>query len=334
MSTSPAPTPTPTRALRVETDALRLVVWGVSGILALVALYFGVDTHQQTGGAFFTWLNARTILTLVAFVGVFSVATTIIMISGNLFSLSLGVTGAVTATTFLALIPHGVVVAIAATIALGTAILAAQGLVVGYLGANPIIVTIAAGGLQQGVFLWATAGATIVPPFGDSSFLWLNNRYFALPLAVYILIGLVILLELVLRGTRFGKQLFLVGENRRAAQAAGLPAGRIIAGAFALAGACIALVGIELGAFNQSGSLLVESTFTYDGIAAAVVGGSAITGGRGSMIRAFGGAVFIATVSDILLLRGYSEGWQILIKGAIVFVVVVLLRLNRLRSLT
>ena len=316
---------------RIELHPIRLVVWGVTAALVAVGLYFAIDTHQQTG-ALFTWLNMRTILTLVAYVGVFSVATTIIMISGNLFSLSLGITGAITATTFLALIPRGIVVAVGATIALGVGILLVQGLIVGFFGANPIIVTIAAGGLQQGVFLWATNGATIVPPFGDTSFTWLNNRYFALPLAVYILIGLVLVLELVLRGTKFGRQLFLVGENRKAAEAAGLPVGLIIAGAFALAGACIGIVGIELGAFNQSGSLLVESTFTYDGIAAAVVGGSAITGGRGSMFRAFGGALLIATVSDILLLRGYTEGWQILIKGLIVFLVVVLLRLNRVRN--
>jgi ribose/xylose/arabinose/galactoside ABC-type transport system permease subunit len=316
----------------MRTDWLRIAIWGCWVALATAAVIFAIDTNQQTSGAFFTWLNFRTILTSVAYVGVFSLATTLLMISGNLFSLSLGTTGAVTATSFLALLPHGVALAIAATIALGASILAVQGFVVGYFGANPIIVSIAAGGLQQGIFLWATSGATIVPPFGDTSFTWLNNRYLALPLAVYVLIGLVIVLELVLRGTTFGKRLYLVGENRVAARAAGIPTGRIIMLAFALAGACIGLVGVELGAFNQSGSLLVESTFTYDGIAAAVVGGSAITGGRGSMVRAFGGAVFIATISDLLLLHGYSEGWQILIKGVIVFVVVVLLRLNRLRS--
>lgn len=321
----------PVPGLRILDDPVRIAVWGAWAALAAAAVYFAIDTHLQTH-AFLTWLNTRTILTSVAYVGVFSVATTIIMISGNLFSLSLGITGALTATTFLALLPHGIALAMIGTLALGTGILLAQGLVVGFLGANPIIVTIAAGGLQQGVFLWATSGATIVPPFGDSSFQWLNNRYFELPLAVYILIGLVLVLEFVLRGTRFGKLLFLVGENRRAAHAAGLPTGLVITGAFALAGVCVALVGIELGAFNQSGSLLVESTFTYDGIAAAVVGGSAITGGRGSMIRALGGAVFIAAVSNIVLLRGYEEGWQILIKGVIVFIVVVLLRLNRLRS--
>lgn len=316
---------------RLRRDPLQAAVWGAWAALIGIAIYFAVDTHELTG-AFFTWINFRQILTSVAYVGVFSVATTLIMISGNLFSLSLGVTGAVTATTFLALLDHGIAIAIIGTLALGLGVVAVQGLAVGYLGANPIIVTIAAGGLQQGVFLWATSGATIVPPPGNTSFQWLNSRHIGLPLAVFVLFGVVIVLEAMMRGTRFGKLIFLVGENRRAARAAGLPVALVITGAFAVAGLCIGLVGIELGAFNQSGSLLVESTFTYDGIAAAVVGGSAITGGRGSMLRALAGAIFIATVSDVVLLRGYEEGWQILIKGLIVFVVVVLLRMNRLRS--
>lgn len=309
-------------------DPLRFVVLAAWILVAAVAAYFAIETHIQTD-AFFTWLNAKAILTSVAYVGVFAVATTVMMISGSLFSLSLGVTGAITATTFLALLDHGVGAAIAATLVLGTGICAAQGILVGFFGANPIIVTIAAGGLQQGIFLWATKGATIVPPFDETSYQWLNNRYLDLPLAVFVLFGLVIVLEGAMRRTRFGKLVHLVGENRRAAHAAGLPVALVITGAFAIAGLCVAIVGIELGAFNQSGSLLVESTFTYDGIAAAIVGGSAITGGRGSMVRALGGAVFIATVSDIVLLRGYEEGWQILIKGLIVFVVVVLLHLSR-----
>lgn len=299
--------------------------------LGLIA-YGAVDTP-----GFLTGTNIRSILAQSAYIGVFAVATTLIMISGNLFSLSLAVTGAVTATTFLALLSHGLAVAIAGTLALGTAILLVQGLAVGVLGANPIIISIAAGGLQEGVFLWATKGSTIVPPVGNTSYQWLNKLLTLpwigqLPLAVYILLLIVLVLELVLRFSRFGKLLFLVGENRIAARAAGLPTAFIIAGAFAVAGLCTAIAGIELGAFNASGSLLVESNFTYDGIAAAIVGGSAIAGGGGSMIQALGGAILIQAISDILLLRGYSEGWQILVKGFIVFVVVVLARLNRLRA--
>lgn len=318
--------------LRTRPQPIQVVTWSIFALAFAFVAYGAASTP-----GFLTATNVRSVLAQSAYIGVFAVATTLIMLSGNLFSLSLAVTGAVTATSFLALLAHGLAVAIVATLALGTAILLVQGLAVGVLGANPIIVTIAAGGLQEGIFLWLTKGSTIVPPAGNTSYQWLNGLHHVpfigqLPLAVYVLFGLVIVLELVLRFTRFGKMLFLVGENRRAARAAGLPTAMIIAGTFALAGLCTAIVGVELGAFNGAGSLLVESNFTYDGIAAAIIGGSAITGGRGSMLQALGGALLIQAISDILLLRGYSEGWQILVKGFIVFVVVVLVRLNRLRA--
>jgi len=303
------------------------VLWGsllFFGVLVVVA--------ALTTDGFLTMTNVRAILSSVAFVGMIAVATALIMISGNLFSLALGSTAAVCAMSFLALLPHGIVLAIVLTIALGVVLGVIQGLLVGGIGANPIIVTIGAASLIQGVALWASAGATILPPKGDTSFTWLNGHIFTFAVPIYILLGTVFVLDLVLRRTRFGRELKLVGENAEAARAAGIPTAWIVTGAFAIAGLCTAIAGLELGAFNESGSLLIEGTLTYDAIAAAVVGGIAISGGRGSVWQAFGGAILIAAISDILLLRGYSEGIQILVKGLIVFVVVVLARLNRMRS--
>jgi ribose/xylose/arabinose/galactoside ABC-type transport system permease subunit len=325
-------TASPALSIRPRLDPVRVATFAVVAAALALAVYGAVDTE-----GFLTMENARSILTQSAYVGVFAAATALIMMSGNLFSLSIGVTGAVTATSVLALLPNPAPLAIALTLLLGVAIFAAQGLLIGLLGANPIIVTIAAGGLQQGIFLWATKGATIVAPPGDQSLSWLTKLVETpvlgpLPVSVFVLFGVVILLELMLRFTRFGRMIFLVGENRAAARAAGLPTAFVITGAFAIAGLCVAIAGIELAAFNGSGSLLVESTFTYDAIAAAVVGGVAITGGRGSMFQALAGALFVQAISTILLIRGYDQGWQILVKGLIVVVAVVLLHLNRTRS--
>ena len=306
--------------------AIRVAVWGAVSILAVLVILGAATTS-----GFLTTTNVRAILSSVAFVGMIAVATSLIMVSGNLFSLSLGATAAITAMAFLALLSHGIVLAVVVTILLGVAIGALQGIVVGSIGANPIIVTIGAVSLQQGIALWASGGATIVPPKGDTSYAWLDSHIFTVPVPVYVLFGTVIVLDQVLRRTRFGRQLMLIGENLTAARAAGMPTTLVITGAFALAGLCTAIGGLELGAFNQSGSLLVEGTLTYDAIAAAVVGGVAITGGRGSVWQALGGAITIAMISDILLLRGYSEGVQILVKGVIVLVVVILMRLNRMR---
>jgi ribose/xylose/arabinose/galactoside ABC-type transport system permease subunit len=317
---------------RPRIDAVRAATYAVIGIALGVAVYLAIDTP-----GYFTMANLRGILAQSAYVGVFTVATALIMISGNLFSLSIGITGAITASSVLALLDNGGTVAIVLTLLLGVVIFAIQGFLVGEFGANPIIVTIAAGGLQQAIFLWASGGATILAPPGDTSLVFLTKLVDVpiigeLPRSVFVLFGVVLAAELVLRKTRFGRTVYLVGENRPAARAAGLPVTLIVVGAFALAGLCAAIAGIELAAFNGSGSLLVESTFTYDAIAAAVVGGIVITGGRGSMFQALAGAIFVQAIATMLLIRGYSQGWQILVKGLIVLGAVVLMQLNRRRS--
>ena len=328
MSTEVAADPTDVIPVRGTRDtAIRVALWGSLTVFA-VLIAFGAFTTD----GFLTTTNVKAILSSVAFVGMIAVATSLIMISGNLFSLAVGSTAAACSMVFLALLPQGIVVAIVVTILLGAVLGVIQGALVGGIGANPIIVTIGAASLIQGVALWASSGATILPPKGDTSFSWLNGHILTLPVPVYVLFGTVIVLDFVLRRSRFGQQLKLVGENISAARAAGIPTALVVTGAFALAGVCTAIGGLELGAFNESGSLLIEGTLTYDAIAAAVVGGVAITGGRGSVWQALGGAILIAMISDILLLRGYSEGVQILVKGAIVFVVVVLMRLNRMRG--
>jgi ribose/xylose/arabinose/galactoside ABC-type transport system permease subunit len=258
-------------------------------------------------------------------------ATAITMIGGTLFSLAVGTTAAACAMAFLAVLPHGVVAAIVVTIALGAVLGAVQGMLIGTIGANPIIVTIAAASAIQGVALWKSDGETVVPGPGAPSVDWLNGRILTIPVSVYVLFATVLVLDLLLRHSRFGSTLRLVGENRPAARAAGLPVVRTITLAFALAGVCVGIAGVEIGAFNGSASLASEGTLTYDAIAACIVGGIAISGGRGAVWQALGGALLIAVISDILLLRGYSEGLQILVKGIIVFVVVILMRVGEMR---
>ena len=330
MSSTDVATPqtggSPLRARNGRETAILATLYGALAIFAVLIVFGAVSTD-----GFLTMTNVRAILSSVAFVGMVAVATALIMFSGNLFSLAVGSTAAVAGDGLPGAAAHGIVVAIVVTILMGVVIGALQGLLVGGIGANPIIVTIGAASLIQGVALWASSGATILPPKGDTSFSWLNGHIFTFAVPIYILFGTVVILDQLLRRSRFGRQLKLVGENVGAARAAGIRTAWIVIGAFALAGLCTAIAGLELGAFNESGSLLIEGTLTYDAIAAAVVGGIAITGGRGSIWQALGGAILIAMISDILLLRGYSEGIQILVKGVVVFAVVVLARLNRIR---
>jgi ribose/xylose/arabinose/galactoside ABC-type transport system permease subunit len=292
-------------------------------VLAGVTIYGATTT---TG--FLTWSNFKAILTAAAFVGIIAVGLTVIILSGNLFSLALGQTAAISAMVFLYALRIGLVPAILLTLLLGLTIGSVQGFAVGAWGANPIIITIGAAGLMEGMAVWLSHGESIVPPAGETSWEHLANPVLGLPAPVYVFLVVTVLLAVVMRRTRFGRQIYLLGENRVAARAAALPITLLTVGAFGIASLYTAGAGVLIGATSANASLLLTGSYTYDAIAAALVGGNAVTGGRGSIMRTALGAIFIATISDMLLLRGYTTGGQILVRGIIVVVVVVLTNLR------
>jgi ribose/xylose/arabinose/galactoside ABC-type transport system permease subunit len=295
---------------------------GLVVVFAVVLVVMALTTTN-----FLTVSNVKAILNATAFVGIIAVGMTVIMLSGNLFSLSLGITTAVSAMVFLFALQAGIVVAIVVTLAFGAAIGAVQGLLIGSIGANAIIVTIGAGALQEGGAVWRADGP-VFPPDGETSQNFLVSTVIGIPVPIIVLLVVAALGHWLMRRTRFGREVYLMGDNLHAARAAALPVVWLTAGAFAIAGACAAISGVLVGAFNKNASLLVSGTFTFDAIAAALVGGSAVTGGRGSVARTVIGAIVIATISDMLLLRGYSTGVQLLVKGIVVFLVVILLHIN------
>ena len=301
--------------------------------LALVAVAVAVVVFGGlTTNGFVSSANFKAILASVGILGIVAVGMTCITLSGNLFSLSLGVTVTVASMTFLAWLDLGLVPAMALTIALAAAILALQGLIVAVLGANPIIVTIAFGSLQLGAASKLTNGATVAPDGGG--FEWLAGNVAGIPVSVFFLLGLVVAVDLWLRLSRLGQEIYLAGENRAAARAAALRVTRATVLAFAIAGACAGIGGILLGATSKSAVLIGGGDlYTFKAIAVVLVGGVAVTGGRGSVARTVLGALFVAAISDMLLLRGYSAGIQTLVTGAFVLLAIVAMQLRRRQAL-
>lgn len=281
------------------------------GLLVAALAWAAVTTP-----GFFTIGNAQAILTSTIFVGMVAVGMTLVMVSGSFVSLALATTATVSAMMFMALLPLGLAPAIVITIMAAGVVGSLQGAVIGGWNANPIIVTIAAAAIMEGVAIALSSGVTINPV--DLDYRILNSRWLGLPVGFYVLVLLVLCVEAVMRFTAFGRMVYLVGDNRPAARSAALPLAGIGAGVFAIAGACSALAGIFMATFNHSASLLLNrGTLGYDAIAAVLIGGAAIGGGRGTVIRSMMGVVVIAVVTDLVLLRGYSTGTQVALKGLV-----------------
>ena len=298
-----------------EWRSLRGLFTGLAALGLVVLVVLALTTDR-----FLTVENIKAILSSASIVGIMALGLTFITLIGSLVSLAIAATAVMGAMVFLAELHLGLVPALAISMAAGAAVTALQGLIVGAWGANPVILTIGAGFLLSGITTKASGGVIVQPTGGGWS--TLNSTPLGVPLGVYVMVALALILQFVLKRTVLGRRVTLIGENREAARAAGMRIPRITAIAFAIAGASFALGGAFLGAFNKGASAQLEGTATFDVIAAVLVGGTLISGGRGSALRTLAGAIVIATISDLLLLRGFNTGAQILLKGVLVVVVV------------
>ena len=319
--TAPAVAPTQPRRRRSRAD-LAIDALVVLAVLAVVVV--GLSTHR-----FATLANAKAIITSASLVGIAALGLTLIMIGGAAVSLAISQTVAAVGMVFLSAQSLGLVPALVLAIVTGALITGAQGVVVGYAAANPVVLTIAASFAIAGVATGVTGGVSVSP--SGSAYDHLNATPGGLALCAYVLIALTIVVEWVLRSTGFGRSLYLVGENRTAARAAGMPVGRTTTAAWVGAGGLFATAAVFTAAFNTSANVNLGGTLTFDAIAAVLAGGTPISGGGGSAVRTLAGAVLIAAVSDILLLRGYSTGIQVMVKGLIVLAVVLLVHLRSRR---
>ncbi len=296
----------------------------LQGVLVVALVVLALTTDR-----FFTLDNARAILASTAFVGITAIGASVVMIAGSTVSLATAQTATIAGMLFLATQQLGLAGASVLAILLGVLVTALQGAAVGYWDSNPIVLTIAAGFAIAGGATWLSGGTPVYARANHYDVL--NSTPLGMPLAVYVLLVLTGLAQWLLRRTTAGRQTYLVGENRAAARAAGLPVGRVTVLAWAFFGLCVSLTGMFLAAFNTSANVSLGGTLTLDAIAAVLVGGTAIAGGEGSAARTLGGALLISVIADVLLIRGASTGVQILVKGLLVLAVVITMHLRGLR---
>jgi ribose/xylose/arabinose/galactoside ABC-type transport system permease subunit len=295
-------------------------------IAVIVVLAVAVVATAATTERYVTWENLRAILSASTGIGIVAIGAGYITIVGSIGSLATSQSVSLLAMVFIATQLWGLPVAILIAVVAGAALGALQGFAIGAWSANPIVLTVAVSFALVGLSTWLTGGR-IVAPTGDG-FDLLNATPLGIPLAVYVLVAFGILHELIMRFTTIGRQVPLVGENVRAARAAGLPVTRVTVFAWTMFGVMSGVGAAFLGAFNRQANIALAGNLTFDVIAAVLVGGIAIAGGRGSAIGALLGAVTISAITNLLLLRGFDTGAQLMVKGLLVVLIVVVLQLR------
>jgi erythritol transport system permease protein len=129
--------------------------------------------------------------------------------------------------------------------------------------------------------------------------------------------------------TPFGRQLYAIGGNERAAQLSGVRIRRVKVLAYAISGFCAAIVGLIIASQLVAAHPATGQTFELNAIAAVVLGGTSLMGGRGSIAGSIAGAFVIGVLADGLVLLGVSEFWQIVIKGLVIVVAVIMDQLQQ-----
>ena len=221
--------------------------------------------------------------------------------------------------------------AIVAALVFAVAVGLINGVLVAGLRLNALIVTLAVGAMTSGATLWyresLPAEARVPPALAD----WGGSRLIGLNVSAWVAVLLVIVLTLVLRKTVIGRRFSAVGANPRAAWVSGISVPVYQLAAFAGAAFLYGVVGILVSAFIRNPTLLVGDPYLLAPIAAAVLGGTAISGGIGSMVAVAGAALFLTQLGQLLKILGLSTAIQLIIQGVAIVLGMTLAEWHRLR---
>jgi erythritol transport system permease protein len=151
-----------------------------------------------------------------------------------------------------------------------------------------------------------------------------TGNFLGLPVMIWLLVGVALGAHYVSRRTPLGRHIYAVGGNERGAALSGVKVNRVKLFVYMFSGFCAALVGIIIASQLQAAHPATGETFELNAIAAAVLGGTSMSGGRGRIFGTIIGAFVIGILSDGLIMMGVSSFWQTVIKGVVIVLAVVI----------
>lgn len=244
-------------------------------------------------------------------------------LSAGEIDLSFGSIVAVSAlTTAVVMQDYPIFIAVAAGMMSGLAIGALNGMLVAYLKLPSFLVTLATMGLFAGVARAMTNLRSI--PAIDPSFTGIfgSGKLFGIPSLIIWTVLAVVVGHIVYRESKFGAHVIATGDNARAAQVSGIRVNRIRLYVLSLSGACAGLAGILYTGRIQAAKYTLGEADLMTVIAAVIVGGTALNGGKGSIIGALVGSLLMGMLNNGLILMQYSVSQQMMVRGLIILVAV------------
>ncbi|MDX8497928.1 ABC transporter permease [Mesorhizobium sp. VK4C] len=215
------------------------------------------------------------------------------------------------------------------TLLVGILIGAVNGLLITRLNVAPFIATLGTLYVARGLALLSSDGRTFPnlvgkPDLGTTGFGYLGaGRLLGLPVSIWILLVVALGAAYLARYTPLGRHIFAVGGNERAARISGVRVNMVKMFVYMFSGFCAAIVGLIISSELMASHPATGESFELNAIAAAVLGGTSMSGGRGTIGGTIVGAFVIGILSDGLVMMGVSSFWQMVIKGLVIIVAVV-----------
>ncbi|MBV9123772.1 MAG: ribose ABC transporter permease [Planctomycetes bacterium] len=306
---------------------------------SLIALALMVVALSLASDKFLTVDNGFNVLRQISINLCLSLGMTLVILSGGI-DLSVGsvlaLCGAVAAgllksgvplPAFHVLLQFTVFGAIVAGLIVGLALGAFNGLMVTGLNLPPFVATLGMLSIARGLTMLWTGGYPITglgASFGGLG----TGEWLGVPMPVWIGAALVALFLVLTRRTRFGRYVYAVGGNERAALLSGVPVRRVKLLVYTLAGGLAAVAGLLLTARLDSATPNAGFSYELDSIAAVVMGGTSLSGGRGSVGGTVLGCLIIGVLNNGLVLLEVSPFWQQVIKGGVILAAVAVDKVN------
>lgn len=328
------------RSSQVQGEGFNLIKLLLEGraFFALIAI---IIVFSILSPNYFSVNNFLTMSSHVAIFGILAIGMVLVILNGGIdlsVGSTLGLSGVVagflmqgvTLDMFGVILYPPVWVVVILTCMLGAFVGLVNGVLIAYFKVPAFVATLGVLYVARGVALLMTNGLTYnnlggKPELGNTGFDSLGfDRLFGIPVGVLILIAIALLGGLILSRTAFGRWLYASGGNERAAELSGVPVKGVQVSVYMLSGICAAIAGLILSSQLTSAGPTAGTTYELTAIAAVVIGGAALTGGRGTIRGTLLGAFVIGFLSDGLVIIGISSYWQTVFTGAVIVLAVLL----------
>lgn len=296
-----------------------------AGMVLLVTILVGIVVHITTGN-FFTAYNISTLTRAASFVIIIGFGQTIVLLTGGI-DLSVATIGSVCGmVSAIFMVDYGMnpFLTIILSSLIGVVLGGINGFFIAYFKMTPFIVTLATMQIYKGIVYVITKGMPItgMPEAAEK----LANGVIGgiLPNIVIIMALICILLMVMLKRTKLGRYIYALGGNRNCAKIVGIPTERIEMIVYCLSGWLSAVAGILMSCKLASFQASIGESWQMDSITAAVLGGTSMAGGIGSVAGTIIGGILSSVISTCITLLRISSYWETIVTGAVVLIAVLI----------